>query len=221
MLGSSAMGIVSPTIPFFLKAAASAQHVLKVLDEHEEPGDTSDETAVINLGNIKGDLMLKEVSFCYPARPTTTVLDCLTLSIPANKTTAVVGPSGSGKSTIIGLIERWYNPAEGSMFLDGVDFKLLDTKAMRDQIGVVQQVSLSHILFSFLKINPHFRILCSSMTPFSKTFSMAFMEVKSVIFLSKSSKSWSRWPAFKQMRMSSSSSFPMVTARLSAKGQAF
>lgn len=183
------MGIVSPTIPFFLKAAASAQHVLKVLGEHEEPGDASDETAVINLGNIKGDLMLKEVSFCYPARPTTTVLNCLTLSIPANKTTAVVGPSGSGKSTIIGLIERWYNPAEGSMFLDGVDFKLLDTKAMRDQIGVVQQVILSHILFSFLKINPHFRILCSSMTPFSKTFSMAFMEVKSVISLSKSSKS--------------------------------
>lgn len=152
MLGSSAMGLVSPTIPFFLKAAASAQQVLKILEEHGEQENTSAGTLALNLDSIKGDLSLKDVSFCYPQRPTTTVLDCLTLGIQANKTTAVVGPSGSGKSTIIGLIERWYNPAEGFIFLDGVDIKTLDTKAMRNQIGLVQQVGLMHIL-SYLNPN--------------------------------------------------------------------
>lgn len=60
------------------------------------------------------DIVLWNVNFTYPTRPTLKVLDDLKLVLPAGKVTALVGPSGSGKSTIVGLIERWYE-------LDGDD----------------------------------------------------------------------------------------------------
>jgi ATP-binding cassette subfamily B (MDR/TAP) protein 1 len=142
MLGSSAMGMVSPTIPFFLKAAASSQEILRVLGKESHQLKISSNAGLVEEGGkITGHLTLKEVTFCYPERPTTTVLDRLSLDIPENKTTAVVGYSGSGKSTIVGLLERWYSPSEGTIFLDSRDIQQLDISTLRDQIGLVQQVS--------------------------------------------------------------------------------
>jgi ATP-binding cassette subfamily B (MDR/TAP) protein 1 len=68
------------------------------------------------------------------------VLLGLNLSIPANKTTALVGASGSGKSTIVGLIERWYVPASGSILLDGRDVSELNIQWLRTNVRLVQQV---------------------------------------------------------------------------------
>lgn len=59
--------------------------------------------------NADGDIIFEDVTFAYPGRPTTKVLDGLNLTIQAGKVTAIVGPSGSGKSTIVGLIEKWYS----------------------------------------------------------------------------------------------------------------
>jgi len=47
------------------------------------------------------------------------VLKQLNLTFEEGKTTAIVGPSGSGKSTIVQLIERFYDPSEGNVFVDG------------------------------------------------------------------------------------------------------
>ena len=63
----------------------------------------------------------------------------LSLSIPAAKITAFVGPSGSGKSTIIGLLERFYNPVSGKVFLDGRDIQTLNLRWLRRQISLVSQ----------------------------------------------------------------------------------
>ena len=54
-------------------------------------------------------------------------------------TMALVGPSGCGKSTIISLIERFYDPDEGQVLLDGRDIKNLSVKWLRQQIGIVSQ----------------------------------------------------------------------------------
>lgn len=59
--------------------------------------------------NADGDIVFEDVTFAYPGRPSTKVLDSLNLTIQAGKVTAIVGPSGSGKSTIVGLLERWYS----------------------------------------------------------------------------------------------------------------
>ncbi|KAK8067407.1 hypothetical protein PG996_006519 [Apiospora saccharicola] len=69
------------------------------------------------LGNESGgsaadlpeDIVFDKVTFAYPSRPNTKVLDGLSLRIRAGLNTAIVGPSGSGKSTIVALLERWYS----------------------------------------------------------------------------------------------------------------
>lgn len=56
-----------------------------------------------------GDIVFDGITFAYPGRPSTKVLDDLSVTIRAGKVTAIVGPSGSGKSTIVGLVEKWYS----------------------------------------------------------------------------------------------------------------
>ncbi|KAJ0319914.1 hypothetical protein Brms1b_003506 [Colletotrichum noveboracense] len=77
--------------------------------------------------------------FTYPTRPDTRVLEDYSLSIPAGKVTALVGSSGSGKSTIIGLLERWYDPASGSISLDGINIRDLSLGWLRTTMRLVQQ----------------------------------------------------------------------------------
>lgn len=67
-------------------------------------------------------------------------MENLCLDFEARKVTAIVGASGSGKSTVVGLTERWYDPLEGQIYLDGVDIKELNVRWLRSQIGLVQQV---------------------------------------------------------------------------------
>jgi ATP-binding cassette, subfamily B (MDR/TAP), member 1 len=59
--------------------------------------------------------------------------------VPAGKTTALVGASGSGKSTIIGLIERFYEPVGGEIFLDGHEISTLNLRWLRRQVSLVNQ----------------------------------------------------------------------------------
>lgn len=68
-----------------------------------------------------------------------TVLKKFSCIFEAGKTTALVGPSGSGKSTIIQLMERFYDPLEGEVLLDGQDIKTLNLRSMRHLIGYVGQ----------------------------------------------------------------------------------
>lgn len=58
------------------------------------------------------------VDFYYPSRPESQVLQQFTHTFEVGKTTAIVGPSGSGKSTVVQLIERFYEPAKGEIFVD-------------------------------------------------------------------------------------------------------
>ncbi|KAI1898297.1 hypothetical protein AGOR_G00070870 [Albula goreensis] len=67
------------------------------------------------------------------------ILDDLNLLVKAGETTAFVGPSGSGKSTTIQLIQRFYNPKEGMVTLDGHDIRGLNIQWLRSLIGIVEQ----------------------------------------------------------------------------------
>jgi len=55
------------------------------------------------------------------------------------KTTAIVGPSGSGKSTVVQLIERFYDPAEGQVLIDGEDLRNVNLRDFRKRVGYVGQ----------------------------------------------------------------------------------
>ena len=88
---------------------------------------------------VYGDIQVKDVVFAYPSSPNTLVCKGYNLSIAAGQTVALCGPSGSGKSTIIQLIERFYDPQQGVVTLDGVDIKTLNVRWLRSQMGLVAQ----------------------------------------------------------------------------------
>ncbi|KAF2434890.1 leptomycin B resistance protein pmd1 [Tothia fuscella] len=89
------------------KAAASATEIFAVLD-----AEVPDVSGLKDLEvPVTSDIVFKDVTFAYPSRPETTILNKLCVRFEAGKTTAIVGPSGSGKSTVVGLLERWYYPA--------------------------------------------------------------------------------------------------------------
>lgn len=136
------MGIVAPSIPSFLQAGASAQEILKLLRPNTTNGGNGDGKTGLTPKDVKGELVLEEVSFSYPERPSVTIFDHFSLRVPAGKVTAVVGYSGSGNSTIVSLLQRWYNLNEGKIYLDGRDTQELDLKWLRGQIGLVQQVGV-------------------------------------------------------------------------------
>ena len=84
-------------------------------------------------------LRLQDVEFHYPSRPDTQSLKQFSLDIRAGETIAVVGPSGAGKTTLFQLLLRFYDPQQGSIFLDGVDIRFLELGTLRNAIGIVPQ----------------------------------------------------------------------------------
>uniref|UniRef100_A0A8D2LUJ5 Uncharacterized protein n=1 Tax=Varanus komodoensis TaxID=61221 RepID=A0A8D2LUJ5_VARKO len=86
---------------------------------------------------LRGEIEFKNISFSYPSRPD--VLKGLNLKIQPGKTIAVVGSSGCGKSTTIQLLQRFYDPVEGQVTIDGHDIRTLNIKWLRENIGIVSQ----------------------------------------------------------------------------------
>lgn len=86
---------------------------------------------------IEGRIELRNVSFTYPNG--TKALSDVSMVIEPNKTTALVGLSGAGKSTVINLLDKFYEPSQGQILLDGIDLKEYDTKELRKHIGLVLQ----------------------------------------------------------------------------------
>lgn len=86
---------------------------------------------------ITGDIEIKNVSFTYPNG--TQALHGVSLHIRPNEITALVGLSGAGKSTIINLLDKFYEPTDGQILLDGIDLREYDTEFLRKNIGLVLQ----------------------------------------------------------------------------------
>lgn len=129
---------IAPQIIQLTKAASAAGEMFEIIDREPDINALSEEgkTPHVCTGNVE----FCNVSFSYPSRPDVPVLQALNLSIPANKTTALVGSSGSGKSTVTGLLERWYDPISGKITLDGLDIRELNLQWLRTNIRIVQQV---------------------------------------------------------------------------------
>ena len=86
--------------------------------------------------------VFRNVNFTYPTRPGRTILDKFKLKIYKGETIGLCGISGGGKSTVMSLIERFYDPDQGSIEYHGQDLKDLNVKWYRDQIGYVGQEPL-------------------------------------------------------------------------------
>lgn len=114
----------------FTTAMAAAMQIfslinrIPLIDAHSEDGKKTPNQF------IQGRINFENVEFSYPTRTETQVLQGLTLEIKPHQVTALVGASGCGKSSCIGLIERWYDPSSGMLFIfpkwiSFLDFNLL------------------------------------------------------------------------------------------------
>ncbi|MCU0927561.1 MAG: ABC transporter transmembrane domain-containing protein, partial [Hydrogenophaga sp.] len=84
-------------------------------------------------------LRFDHATFHYPSRPAQAALADFSLDVQPGQTVALVGPSGAGKSTVFGLLLRYYDPASGSIALDGVPIQRLSLHDLRNRIGIVPQ----------------------------------------------------------------------------------
>ncbi|KAG6006137.1 hypothetical protein E4U21_007373 [Claviceps maximensis] len=137
IIGAFQLGNVAPNIQAFTTAVAAAAKIFDTIDR-VSPLDPIDNKGD-KIENLQGNIRLENIKHIYPSRPDVVVMDDVSLEIPAGKTTALVGASGSGKSTIIGLVERFYDPVQGAIFLDGRDISTLNLRWLRQQMALVSQ----------------------------------------------------------------------------------
>ncbi|WP_029408103.1 lipid A export permease/ATP-binding protein MsbA [Thiomicrorhabdus sp. Milos-T2] len=115
------------------KGMAAAESIFELLDQ---PNETNAGTQ--KLINPLGEITFKKVEFSYPYSKSKALID-FNLTIPAGKTTALVGQSGSGKSTLVNLITRFYDAEKGEILVDGQNIKDLERHFLREQIALVSQ----------------------------------------------------------------------------------
>ena len=136
-LGATSVLLLTPQIQSITNASSAAAELFSIIDKSSLLDPLSSDG--IQPTSCTGEIVIRDLRFAYPARPTAQVLQDLSLSIPAGKTTALVGPSGCGKSTLVSLLERWYQPTSGQILLDGQEIAVYNTKWLRSNIRLVQQ----------------------------------------------------------------------------------
>ncbi|XP_030300430.1 ATP-dependent translocase ABCB1 isoform X2 [Calypte anna] len=137
LIGAFSIGQTAPSIEAFASARGAAYTVFNIIDN--EPQIDSYSEAGHKPDHIEGNLEFQNVYFNYPSRPDVEILKGLNLKISSGQTVALVGGSGCGKSTTVQLIQRFYDPKEGTVTIDGQDIKTLNVRYLREIIGVVNQ----------------------------------------------------------------------------------
>jgi ATP-binding cassette subfamily B multidrug efflux pump len=115
-------------------AMASTERIFEFMDHQEQIPEPETPFAA---SKINGHLDIRQVSFAYEeGRP---VLQDVSFEVSPGQTVAIVGPTGSGKTTLVSLLERFYDPDEGAILLDGVDIRKWSKGALRKNMGLCMQ----------------------------------------------------------------------------------
>ncbi|KAF1855201.1 hypothetical protein Lal_00003826 [Lupinus albus] len=138
-------GLEAPSSPStifsFAPDMGKAHHAageLKKLFDRQPVVDTWSDSGR-RLPHVDGTLEFRDVHFRYPTRPEQPVLRGLNLTVRPGQYIALVGASGCGKSTTIALLERFYDPLSGGVFVDGHEISTLNVNDYRSHIALVSQ----------------------------------------------------------------------------------
>jgi len=138
ILLASAFAVLGEVYGDILRAAGATERLMELL--HSQSDVQSPVHPQRAPWPEKGSsLVLRDVNFNYPSRPTQRALNGLTGEVHAGQTVAVVGPSGAGKTTLFSLLMRFHAPQNGDVLLDGVAVDQMDLNDLRQRIGVVPQ----------------------------------------------------------------------------------
>ncbi|KAF7346412.1 hypothetical protein MSAN_01869100 [Mycena sanguinolenta] len=132
-------GNVFSFVPDISSAKGAATDIINLLDSTPEIDAESPEGKKLDSAAVKGHLRMEGIHFRYPTRPAVRVLRDLSIQVEPGTYIALVGASGSGKSTVIQLIERFYDPLAGEIYLDGQLITDLNIQEYRKQIALVSQ----------------------------------------------------------------------------------
>ena len=134
---AGAFGALSEVYGDLLRAAGASERLGQLLSAKAEI------MAPANPASMpvpsRGALEFDHVGFRYPTRLEVSALHDFSLKVRPNERLAVVGPSGAGKTTLFQLAERFYDPQEGRILLDGIDLKHADPADIRQRIAMVPQ----------------------------------------------------------------------------------
>jgi ABC-type multidrug transport system fused ATPase/permease subunit len=112
----------------------------KIFDLLDVEPDLVDADDAIELGRLRGEIELRDVSFCYGSGDDAVwAIEGLSLVVPPGQTVALVGATGAGKSTIAKLVARFYDPTRGAVLVDGHDLRGVRQESLRRQLGIVPQ----------------------------------------------------------------------------------
>ncbi|RLN97636.1 hypothetical protein BBJ28_00004173, partial [Nothophytophthora sp. Chile5] len=138
LMGTASMAQISPSATAVAKAAGSAEELFAILDTPSVIDAEKDDDGIIPEACL-GKIEAVNLNFTYPSRPDAQILRDYNVTIESGQTVAFAGSSGGGKSTLIALLERFYDPTSGTLYLDGRDVKTLNVKWLRSQIGMISQ----------------------------------------------------------------------------------
>ncbi|HJR66175.1 MAG TPA: ABC transporter ATP-binding protein [Gemmatimonadaceae bacterium] len=116
------------------RATSSAHRVFEVLDSEPEVRDVPEP---VRLTPVRGRVTFENVTFAYDG--VRQILRGISFDVRAGELIGLVGPSGGGKSTVVNLVARFYDATGGTVRVDGVDIRQLDTGHYRQQLGMVLQ----------------------------------------------------------------------------------
>ncbi|MFL6733490.1 MAG: ABC transporter transmembrane domain-containing protein [Sphingomicrobium sp.] len=134
---AGAFGALSEVYGDLLRAAGASERINELL------GAEPDIKAPAKVAPLpvppRGELTFEHVQFRYPTRPDVSALNDFNLTVRPRERLAVVGPSGAGKTTIFQLAQRFYDPQDGCIRLDGIDLRDADPADVRQRIAIVPQ----------------------------------------------------------------------------------
>ncbi len=137
ILVAGAVGALSEIWGELQRAAGATERLVELLQTQDTVNDPENPVALAE--TPKGEIAFDDVSFYYPARPDVAAISGVSAQIKAGETIALVGPSGAGKSTIIQLLLRFYDPASGTIKIDGTDLRDMKREDFRGAISLVPQ----------------------------------------------------------------------------------
>ncbi|QIC61421.1 ABC transporter ATP-binding protein [Acinetobacter schindleri] len=149
LAGQMSIGMIMYHVLLFNNVSAPIRSLHRIYDEVNDAmiysesffnileADHEIESSGQQKPSVQGKFQLSHVEFYYPNGHH--ALKDINMEIRPNKITALVGLSGAGKSTLISLLDKFYEPQQGKITLDGIDLQDYDTQYLRDHIGLVLQ----------------------------------------------------------------------------------
>ena len=134
-----ALIVVANLVVTFTKAAASASRVNEILDTQPAVTEQTTQKIEVKTDGKTPKILFDHVSFAYDMQAHQSALYDLSAAIYPGETVGIIGGTGSGKSTVAALIPRFYDPTQGTIYMDGIDIKQYSFEQLREQIGVVPQ----------------------------------------------------------------------------------